>query len=301
MIPTIPFFENEKTLMVYNTIIIVWYGVFAILMLYLYLKSFKPYKTEFNDEFYTQIPSDLNLIELSNLINRNLNANTLAAYIINLINMGKLKIEVIDDKEYITKGAYIGQMTIGDEATIKLLLGTMGDGNKVSISDIYNFCERKKNKTVLLMEYQIWCKIMRKENYRHIFFETKEEYGLVKFIAFCGVLIFFVNVLAGIENFLGYSVLVPIFILLLIFSKIYKRTREANEEYKKWIAFKEYLDNINSFDIQVTQPEEYITYGTCLGIKGLEAKITNHNYCDKITEAINRSVVKAILSQKKII
>ena len=296
MVQIVQILQNEKIINIFNIVVWVWFIYFILLLIYLYIKSFRPYKTDFNEEFYTSIPSDLNIIEVSNLVNRKLNGNVLAAYIINLIRVGHLKIEIIDGTEYLVRSYNSCQPSIGDEATIKLVLYTMGDGNKVTIDDLYHFCDRKRNKNIMLMEYEIWCKVMKKENYKHIFYETKEEYGIVKFTSFLGCLIFLVDIILGFNNNLGYCTLLPALLLLFLFTKVYKRTRTANEEYKKWIAFREYLDNINIFDKVINDPELYIVYGTCLGIKGLENKITDHDYCERIVEAINRSVIKAILS-----
>ena len=71
-------------------------------------------------------------------------------------------------------------------------------------------------------------------------------------------------------------------------AKIYGyQTRSFNQQVK---------NNIEKFDEEVLYPEEYLVYGTCLGLKGLEGKLTEHNYCERLVEALNRCVVKAILS-----
>ncbi|MEG0266776.1 MAG: DUF2207 domain-containing protein [Bacilli bacterium] len=285
---------------VFEGIVIVWFVIFFIFLLYLYIKSFKPYKASFNEEYYTGIPDDLNLIEVSNLVNRKINANVLASYVISLINRGLLKIADIDGKEYITKGNSTGTKSVGDECTLKLILYTMGDGEKVTIDELYHFSDRKRNKKIMLMEYTIWDKVMKKENYQHIFYETKDQYGLVRAITIIGCSLFLVNIIAGFHSVLSYFTILPAILILLFFSQVYKRTRDANEEYLKWMAFKAYLENITSFDIKILYPEEYLMYGTCLGVRGLEAKITNHNYCERLIEALNRSVLKAVLNGNKI-
>ena len=218
MVQIVQILQNEKIINIFNIVVWVWFIYFILLLIYLYIKSFRPYKTDFNEEFYTSIPSDLNIIEVSNLVNRKLNGNVLAAYIINLIRIGHLKIEIIDGKEYLVRNYSSCKPSIGDEATIKLVLYTMGDGNKVTIDDLYHFCDRKRNKNIMLMEYEIWCKVMKKENYKHIFYETKEEYGIVKFTSFLGCLIFLVDIILGFNNNLGYCTLLPAILLLFLFS-----------------------------------------------------------------------------------
>ena len=86
MVQIVQILQNEKIINIFNIVVWVWFIYFILLLIYLYIKSFRPYKTDFNEEFYTSIPSDLNIIEVSNLVNRKLNGNVLAAYIINLIS-----------------------------------------------------------------------------------------------------------------------------------------------------------------------------------------------------------------------
>lgn len=289
-------FSYANFILVFDTLLNIWWALFIFLTFYLYVKNIKPYKTSFDEEYFKGIPSDLSVIEVSNLINRKINGNTLAAYVLHLINRKVLKIDVEDGVEYIKMGNFTGNLSIGDESTIKLILYTMGDGDKVTISQLYNFCKSRRNKNVMFMEFQIWCKVMKKENFKHIFYETKEEYGLVKAITIFGSLLFFINILAHCNNILAYFTLLPAILLLAVFSNVHKRTRQANEEYYKWMAFKNYLENIEKFEEEVLYPEEYLVYAICLGIKGFEKKVTDHNYGERLVEALNRCIVKALLS-----
>lgn len=270
----------------------VWFIILVFILLYLY-ESIKPYKVPKEIENIKSIPSDLGIIELSNLFNRKLNINTLAAYAQNLINRGLLKIQIIDDKEFIIKNDYDKRPSISDAATINLLLNIMGDGDRVTIDNLKNFSQSKRNRNILLTEWSLWCKIMKKENYRHIFFEPKTHYGLIKFMSYFGVFIFFINIIFKLDFNLCYYSFLPSIILSILFSKIYKRTYPSNIEYHKWLSFKKYLENIEISD-DITSVEDYIIYGTCLGVHNIESKLTKHDYCFRITDALNSTISKAI-------
>ena len=276
---------------------IFWFIIFGVLFIYLYIKSYKPYKPQFNLDFYTQLPSDINLIELSNLMYKKIMPAALSAEVIKLFNDGIIK--VINDKgeDYIIIDKVNARdFSVGQDYTVKLLLNIIGDGNRVSINEIYKFCERKKNCDIFLMEYNIWVRIMRKENYKHIFYESKSQYGMVKLVTVIGCALFIANIAGEFRTPVGYITLIPAVFILLYFTKIYKRTREANEEYHKWVAFKQFLENIENFEYAIADPDKYVMYGTVLGIKGLEKKITNHEYFDRVAESVNRCVVRAILN-----
>ena len=287
----------SKLVVIFDTLVNIWIPSFIFFALYVYVKCLKPYKRNFVDKYFKGIPSELNVVEISNLINRKITPNTLSSYVIGLINRKVLKVSVDENGvEYISMGSYSGNLSIGDEATIKLILYTMGDGDKVTINQLHDFCKRKRNRNVMLMEFQIWSKVMRKENYKHIFYETKELYGLVRLFTIVGCLLFFINIFAKFNNPITILILISSLALFIAFSNIYKRTRQANEEYYKWMAFKAYLEEIENFEEEVLYPEEYVMYAICLGVKGLESKLTNHTYCERLSEALNVAVMKAIVS-----
>ena len=287
----------ELASIIFIYLCIIWFVFFGLLTIYLYVKNYKPYKPNFNSDFYTELPSDIDPIELSNLMYKKILPSTLSAEVIQLFNDNIIKIVEEDNKQYIYLDRISSKdFTVGQDYTVKLLLNVIGDGNKVLIDDIYNFCDSKKNCDVFLMEYNIWVRIMRKENFKHIFFESKNQYGLVRLVTILGCALFIVNIASNLKTPIGYVTLIPSIFILLYFTKIYKRTKEANEEYHKWLAFKQFLENIENFEYAISDPNKYVMYGTVLGVKGLEAKITDHKYFDRISEAVNRCVVRSILN-----
>lgn len=274
-----------------------WFVLYAVVLIYLYVKNFKPYKPQFNMDFYTELPSAITPIELSDLMYKKIMPAALSAAVIDLFNEGIIKLVNDNGEDYICIDRINARdYSIGQDYTVKLLINIIGDGNRVSVNEIYKFCDRKKNCDVFLMEYNIWVRIMRKENFKHIFYETKNQYGMVKFVTVLGCALFIANIAGQFRTIIGYVTLIPAIFILLYFTKIYKRTREANEEYHKWIAFKQFLENIENFQYAIADPDKYVMYGTVLGIKGLEKKITNHAYFDRIAEAVNRCFVRAILN-----
>lgn len=287
----------EYANMIFIYLCIGWFVLYAVLLIYLYVKNFKPYKPQFNLDFYTELPSAITPIELSDLMYKKIMPAALSAAVIDLFNDGIIKLVNDKGEDYICIDRINARdYSVGQDYTVKLLINIIGDGNRVSINEIYKFCDRKKNCDVFLMEYNIWVRIMRKENFKHIFYETKNQYGMVKFVTVLGCALFIANIAGQFRTMIGYVTLIPAIFILLYFTKIYKRTREANEEYHKWVAFKQFLENIENFQYVLADPDKYVMYGTVLGVKGLEKKITNHEYFDRIAEAVNRCVVRAILN-----
>lgn len=293
------FLDKAAALDIFSMLCYGWFVFVILIAIYLYIRNFKPYKTSFNEDFYTQIPSMISPIELSDLMYKKVVPSALSAEVLKLFNEGILKIEKDskDGERYIRLDRISNKdFTIGKDYTVKLLINIIGNGSRVSIKEIYKFCERKRNCDNFLMEYKIWCRIMRKENFKHIFYENKTQYGLVRFLTIIGCILFIANIVGNFRINVGYATLLPAVLLLLYFTKIYKRTREANEEYHKWIAFKQFLENVENFKCTIMNPDDYVIYGIVLGVKGLEKKITNHTYYEEVTEALNRCIVRALLN-----
>ena len=169
---------------IFRDIILIWVGIYAVLFLYIIIKNYIPYKTKFDEEYYTIIPEEINIFELNYLMGQRINGNDLTAEVLSLLNKGFLKMDLNERNiEVLTRGENHAPMTLSEEATIKLVIDVFGDATEVTLDEISDFTKKPKNRDILLMEYNIWAKIVRKENFRHIFYEIKEGYGAVKFIS----------------------------------------------------------------------------------------------------------------------
>lgn len=282
--------------LIYCIVCYIWIVVFLFTILYLYFKNLKPYKHHYNEEFCVDIPSNLSPAELSILMYQRITASTFSAEIIKILNDGVLLLEEKDGIKYLVKNDRINKnLSKSEDYTIKILLDVMGDGTKVKIDRNNLFSKKKKNCDVLLNEYKIWCRIMRTESVKSIFYEPKSEYLLVKRISIIGFALFIINIIFKLFQLLGYIILIPAFLIILFFLRIYKRTEIANEEYYKWLAFKRYLDNIENFDVKANNINDYLMYGAILNVKGLEKKLTNNDYYEEITNIMNINIIRAIL------
>ena len=67
-------FNYSDFILVFDTLLNIWWALFIFLTFFLYVKSMKPYKTSFDEEYFKGIPSDLSIIEVSNLVNKKINA-----------------------------------------------------------------------------------------------------------------------------------------------------------------------------------------------------------------------------------
>lgn len=287
----------EHLKLIYSIICLIWFVIFFYALYYLYIKNVKPYKPAFSDLMYSQIPHKYAPLELSLLMYNRVVPSTLPASVIYLFEKGILEFNNDNGVEYIVRNFnYTNQLTPAEDYTIKLLVDIIGDKNRVSIEQLDEFCSHKSNCDIFLLEYQIWCKIMRKEYASTRFFEPKLQYSSIEKIMISGCIIFIVNFLKVFNSYLGYLTLVPALFIMFFFIKTYKRTRESNEEYYKWIAFKNYMNVTDLASLNIDNMDDYIMYGTVLGVDDIEEKLTNHDYFKRITAALNKCVIKSILN-----
>ncbi|HPF83574.1 MAG TPA: DUF2207 domain-containing protein [Bacilli bacterium] len=280
---------------IYIIVCYLWLIVYLCMMILLYVKNLKPYKPKYNKKFELDIPNDLNPSELSILMYQRITAQTFSAEIIRLIDEKVLLLKRINGVKYICRNEENTRtLTTAEEYTVNILLEVIGDGKrtKIDINDLYT--KKKKCCDTLLNEYKIWSRIMRKENVKQRFYETKPYYIFIKRIFVFGLILLGVNFILKINYFMGFIIPALAVTLMFFFFRIYKRTKSANEEYHKWLAFKNYLTYIDNFDQEITNPLEYIIYGIILNVKGLEKKITKKNNITEIVDVMNKNILNAI-------
>lgn len=285
----------ENYFFIYYIVCIIWYLAFIGLTVYLYYNESKPYEAKFNEEFYTKIPSNLNPGELSYLMYKKIIPEVFTSTILVLV-----KKEVLTLKRH--KGHFSLILNQNDvrispsqKAVLDMLIKDMGDGEQVSFEQIEKYCNSNQNCSEFLMNYQLWVKMMIKESHKKNFYEQKLEYNQVKFLRTSGIILFILNIICGYHDLLGYFIIVPAFFIVLYFYKIFKRTKQASEDYSKWLAFKRYLGNINDFKYEKSDISNYIIYGLVLKMPELEKDLTDFICVERLNQLINHNIVMASL------
>lgn len=222
---------------------------FYINQIYLvYIRNSKPYLSDFLCFSLNEAPSFKKPNELSVLLDRKINIKTFVATFFYLMETGVIVIE--KQKEDIM---FTYQKTKEDDKKLSLnekyflstIFSGIGENGKVTLSKLSSFCKYYSNRTNLLMEYTVWKKIAYqdvKENY----FDPKRGYKSVIMISFLGIILIFINFLLQVHIPYIYILCLPIFFLQFYFKKTYKRTKRANTEYFKWLAYKRYILDLST-------------------------------------------------------
>lgn len=231
----------------YYFLLIMWYIGAIVLIIYLYNRNYKPYPNKFNQNYYEDLPSDLEPGELSILLYRKITPQVFTTVILSLIKKGALELKIYEDDYHFKVMNASGRIKLSrSETVVKDFLMSIGKMGEFSLKEMANYCGTKKGDTEFLFQFDLWKKVLRRESSKRRFFDEKQGYGMVKLVKNFGILLLIANFVGGYHLFTGYSTILPILFLPFFFSILYRRTEYYSEEYEKWLAFANYLDNLNN-------------------------------------------------------
>ncbi|MDD3392588.1 MAG: DUF2207 domain-containing protein [Bacilli bacterium] len=274
----------------FNFALAIWYLIYICYTIYLYLNCSVPYDSNIKGPI-TKAPRFINPAALSILFYNKITPEVLTSTILILIKRGSLIIKMNEGQSYIYKPSHDISTSDSQRIIVDLLIDTIGNGEKVSIKQIHDFCNNNHNSTDFLNDYYIWKKVIYKEIMKNTYFEPKTVYIHIKDIRLLGIILFVLNIILGYHTILGYFVIIPAFALMAYFKNVYKRTRKANDEYHKWLEYKKYLKTFNNEDDKETLWSLYI-YG--LIIKA-DIKNNSSKFILDLNNAVKRCFIRANL------
>lgn len=281
---------------IYLLVLITWYILFVIFMIFLYLKYSKPYRVKNIEKYYKDIPEDLSPVELNMLIYHKITPSALSATICFFIEKG-----IIIREGNLLKNNSGGELlSVSQTHALELFFDVLGNGKVVDVNKIANFCDNKSSATDYLMAYDLWANMALREASSKQFFVQKMDYELVRWFQLIGYGLTIVNLIFRFHYISGYIILIPAYAILQYFYKIYKRTREYNKEFYKWLGVGNYLSSITSAKELKINPNSALIYSILLDkTEHVEKVVNNENFLTKLDEDLRRCSNKAIWHGKK--
>lgn len=281
-----------KVNVMYLLILITWYLLFLIFFIFLYLKYSKPYKVKI-DKNVNSIPENLNPNELSMLLYHKITPNTLVATIIYLMDQ---KV-IIREGNILRKNGKDVVLSVCQNNVVELLFDTLGNGKTVDVDKIADFCSNNSRCTDFLLVYDIWNNMATREAIASKqFFIRKMDYELVKWFQYIGYLLVILNLILGLHYIVGYITLIPAYFLLQYFYKVYKRTPHYQEQFYKWLAYKNYLSNIKKAkDLNDNESWALIYSALLNNLDYVENVIRDEQFLTNLNESLQLCYKKAFL------
>lgn len=282
---------------IFEGLVYFWYLLSIVLVIVLYFKSSKPYPSSFKGVMVKEAPDKLNPSLLSFLMYKKIVPEVFTAIIIVLIKRGFIKV-IKDQDDYILEHQKINdKLSKSQKLVLDILFNSIAKDSRLKISDIGNYGNSNYGCSDFLLNYQILKKVIYKEIYENNFYETKTLYSYIKFYRIIAFILIVVNFIFKFHFVLGYIIIIPAYMVMIYFSKIYKRTKEANDEYHKWLGYKKYLLTLDANQINKDNLPSYTIQTLILGIaRDFFAKVDTDNlFIVKLNSNINRLVFRSIL------
>lgn len=289
------FYYNTNIVVIIITLLIVI--VSGLIFAFIYKKYDKEYKSDFYSEYYRELPAEYSPAEMSYLYNfRDVTKNDLTATLLDLI---RRKYILID---------YEGESTISKKANYKLILDTTKDSSSLlrhekfliewffklmskdkktlSLKEIEQFPKQTSNAEAYMSYNNRWISYAKSEGSKHDFFDKVSERVLHKYFFIPLILIIygFIALFLSIGGtlplrFLPFSFAISLataIVMISYFVNIKRRSKQGNEEYVRWNAFKNFLKEFGRFE-DYSMPsiaiwEHYLVYATSFGIADLVEK-----------------------------
>jgi len=247
------------------------------IIVFLYFKYDKERKTDWNGNYYRELPADATPAVIRYLMDYKIETRELLATLIDLVRKKHVEVQVVkqtgglfhkEKTDYRFK--LISEQTDGlrqhEELLILWFFKQLGQNNEFSLSDIRQYVNKKANAQIFALRYAEWKAKAVQEAVQTGYFETSNT-GRNIAIVTAGVqflsLIFFVHA--------SYTWLAFMAIPLFLYSaKIKRRTKTGATERAKWRAFRRFLHDYSRMEsrepMAVHLWEHYFVYAISLGV-----------------------------------
>ena len=264
---------------IYIVIIILWW-------IYVYIRFDREYKSTFTLKYNREFIEDYNVEVVDYLMNHNITPNAMSASILNLIYKKNIKVEEIPSEKKKKEKNYRFSLINRDKASdtedvlLDFLFETVGKDNTFTTEELKKYASGTTTFGNFQKSYTNWQNCARKDGERQNFFE-KNGLPIVSSIFLLLIALIIVCYVSYLDV---YSVMVIIVMTLSLVFLIYalfirKRTKKGNEDYVRWKAFKNFLEDFGRFDIkelpEIALWEKYLVYATVFGLADQVEKAMN--------------------------
>ena len=275
---------------------IIWLIGLFLLVRKIYIKYDKELKSNFEVQYFRDIPNDYSPGIVSYLLNKSIVEDSFGASVLELI---RKKVFVLEEVEVKNKKDYkltlnlnydISTLSQADNKLINLLINKIGDNTCVTLKEVQKYSKNYSSAKTFMTLYDSWKNLTYTDALNENFFATSIS---PKILSVLYSLILIPLLLLGIENEINctllFILLIPMIITIIYFIIYTKKTQKGIDEYRKWIGLKNFLNDFGRFSEkelpEIHLWERYLVYATLFGIadkvqKVMKVKLQNINYND---------------------
>lgn len=274
-----------QTGLIIGTLILL--GIMIVIWRYCYKKYDKERVSEFDAEYYRELPNTYPPAELGYLYNfKDTSKDDLSATIMDLIRKGFIKLDtngcstLEENPNY--KYIYVREKDVTnlksyEKFVLEWYFTRISQSGELTLNDIDQYLKNENQAQQYLKDNKTFIKLVREESRKNKFFDEFRNIN-AKFILFYIVLVgtFIFALAVQIINYYTYglifsTIILGMFILLISYiSSIKRRSENGNEDYVRWKAFRNFLLEFGRFE-DYTMPlieiwEHYMVYAVSFGI-----------------------------------
>ena len=238
-------------------------------------------------EYYREFPNSYGPETLEYLIKKRNTTNSYSASILNIIYKKCLNVEYIEDKkDYIlTKTDKEEDLTELEKGILDYIINDIGNGKSVSLKEIKRYGRKESTANDFLKHFENWKNDVKKDAEQYNFYEKNHVGGLATALIIFTIVTFFIGIIFEIYITSYIAIWLGVGVSFYVFGAS-KRTKNGMLEYKKWMAFKKFLNDFGRFDEkelpEIVLWEKYIVYATVLGVaerleKTMKIKMETYN------------------------
>lgn len=262
------------------------YVVLLILVwIYVFLKYDKEYKSLFNLAYNREFIDDYNVEVVDYLMNKSITPNALSASILNLVYKKVIKFEAMESqkkhKDYVfTLIGDTSHLNDTEKYLVEFLFNKVGNQTTFTTIELQAYAKGEKTMDAFCLSYTTWKNKVKADGKREGFFENAlapKIIGIVfLFLSILIIIFAFANVVVSVYPFISLFFGFVFFVYTLVFTK---KTKKGIEHYRKWKAFKKFLEDFGTFSTKELPEfilwERYMVYATVFGIAQKVSKVMN--------------------------
>lgn len=267
------------------------YYIFIIaLWIWVYIKFDREHKSNFNSKYYREFTGEYNVEVIDYLMKRSITPNAMSASIMNLIYKKNIEVEEItsenkNKKKYRFHLKNNTGVTDTEQILLDFLFEKVGKENSFTTSDLEKYAKSSRTCQSFTKNYTDWKNCVIKDAEREKFYETNGIPTVLGILELLFSILITLVVMYYQIDYLPCYFLLPIGTVFLFYTiLIKKRTKKGHEDYLKWKAFKNFLNDFGAFKIkelpEIALWEKYLVYATVFGL------------ADKVKESMNIKITE---------
>lgn len=237
------------------------------------LKGYKE-QSDFKHDYLREFPDDYDPAILEYLMEKRISDKSFSSTILNLIYKKQIEVEDIGKKNYLFTETRTTQLSLGEEAVMKILFDLVGNEGAVKLKDIKSYARSQKNAQRLLDAYNDFKSISLSEAKEQDFYKSD-----AKFIAKTIMQIFLSHIILIIISayfevyWLSFTLaMISIILIIINIVSVYynSRTKVGSTKHAEWTALKNFMKDFGNFPEkelpEIKLWEKYLVYATVLGV-----------------------------------